>query len=162
MRIWFLVMMGLWLAGPAQAQNSSDFFCPDYYSRAVQWVDSNSELASLEAGYKPNGVPIIRINSGALSGMGLSAEAQKFARFHECAHHVLGHVVSPTADVREFDQQVSQADCWAANRFYYYSDDGKQKLDRIQEEINNLSRKNWIRYPGPVRVIDFEQSCHFR
>jgi len=83
-----------------------------------------------------------------------------FLYLHECAHLVLGHLVRPATNVPDYNEFVDQADCWAANRYFYQ--DQKDKVLAIQEELNSLDRGKWAYIAGPVRVLDFENSCWFR
>jgi hypothetical protein len=52
-------------------------------------------------------MPIISIDTDRLAV--LPAKLQVFFYMHECAHHVLGHVMHPTL------QSERDADCWAIN-----------------------------------------------
>ncbi len=52
-------------------------------------------------------MPIISLDSGRLAA--LPAKMQVFFYMHECAHHVLGHVIKPTLESER------EADCWAIN-----------------------------------------------
>jgi hypothetical protein len=52
-------------------------------------------------------VPLISLDTDRLRA--LPAKLQIFFFMHECAHHVLGHVIRPTL------QSERDADCWSAN-----------------------------------------------
>ena len=161
MKIW-LGVLGALLLFPVSALAGSEFYCPDYQSSKTHWITSSSHMKAIEAAYTVNGVPVLSTNPEALAKMGLSPLTQKFAYYSECAHHVLGHVVSPPQNVDQWNDQVSQADCWAANRFYYYEKSGPAQLNQIQEEINALPRTKWVLFPGPVRQVHFKEDCYFR
>ncbi len=159
MKVWVWMVL---LVLPVSAWADSEFYCPDYQSRKVHWVNDSAQMKSVEAAYTVTGVPVVRTNPEALEKMGLSPLTQKFAHYYECARHVLGHVVSPPESVDLWNGQISLANCWAANRFYYYEKSGLDQLHQIQEEINTLPRTKWVHFPGPVRKVHFKENCYFR
>jgi len=159
MKAWLWVWVVVF---PVSAWADSEFYCPDYQSRKVHWINDSAQMKSVEAAYTVTGVPVLSTNPKALDKMGLSPLTRKFALYYECARHVLGHVVKPPESVDPWNEQVSQANCWAANRFYYYEKSGEDQLTQIEEEINTLPRTKWVLFPGPVREVHFKENCYFR
>ncbi len=159
--IVFCVVIGLLAAAPAWAGMKTQYSCLDHYSKQVTVVKSRTGK-SVEAAYTQGGLPVLRVNFYTLSKLEPSVLLQEFMYFHECARHVLGHVVSEPQSEYEYEQQINRADCWAANRLYYYEHEDKTKIDRVQEIINTLPREKWIFFPGPVRHINFKEDCYFR
>jgi len=161
MKFWLGVWVAL-LTFPVTGWAASQFYCPDYQSQKAHWVTHSAQMKSVEAAYSVTGIPVLSTNPKALEKMGVSPLAQKFAYYYECSRHVLGHVVSPPESVDQWNEQVSQANCWAANRFYYYEESGVDQLRRIEAEINALPRTKWVFFPGPVREVHFKENCYFR
>ncbi len=52
-------------------------------------------------------VPVIQLDTERLAK--LPPKLQMFFFMHECAHHVLGHIIQPTL------QSERDADCWSVN-----------------------------------------------
>ena len=149
----------LWTT-PAWAGMKTKHSCLDHYSKQVSVVKSRTGK-SVEAAYTQRGLPILRVNFHALVKLKPSVLLQEYMYFHECARHVLGHVVTAPRTEYEYDQQINRADCWAANRLYYY-EHGVEPVSQVQEMINSLSREQWVHFPGPVRKVDFKEDCYFR
>lgn len=177
---------------PAQAQARDwQFRCTDYHFKKVVWKWEESPLAVwkwidhplsvwtwegnpsadwlnesptkvAEASYLLDGTPVLRVNQRILANWGVDPLLGKYALNYACARLVLGHVIKPRRDTYGTLKQVSNADCWAINRFYYDTRNDVSIVDEIQEKINNLSREQWVHFPGPVRVVDFKGSCRFK
>lgn len=80
--------------------------CYDYGGRVVQTLKT-TELGDVGRASIVARVPVISLDSDRLAA--LPAKMQVFFYMHECAHHVLGHVIRPTL------QSERDADCWSIN-----------------------------------------------
>ena len=154
-------LLGLIGASPAWAGMKTKFSCLDHYSKQVSVIKSRTGK-SVEAAYTLSGLPVLRVNFHALVKLQPNVLLQEFMYFHECGRHVLGHVVTPPRNAYEYEQQINRADCWAANRLYYYEHADTAKVNRVQEMINSMPREKWIFFPGPVRKVNFKEDCYFR
>lgn len=162
MRVFvFCVVISLLAAAPAWAGMKTKYSCLDHYSKQVPVVKSRTGK-SVEAAYTQSGLPVLRVNFSAMAAMKPSVLLQEYMYFYECGRHVLGHVVTTPQSEFEHFEQVNRADCWAANRLYYYEREDKTKVQRVQEIINTLSREQWVHFPGPVRRVNFKEDCFFR
>ncbi len=135
-------------------------YCTDHYGQQVAWVEQPDQPKLANALYRFSGRPVIETNAEAAKASELSEEAIHFLQLHECGHLVLGHKVRPATSVQAFRNNVDQADCWAANKYYYVGE--TDKLKAIETEINELDQANWVNIAGPVRQLDLENTCHFK
>jgi hypothetical protein len=80
--------------------------CHDFRGAVVRTLQT-TELGDVGRASIVARVPIIQLDSDRLSK--LPPKLQIFFFMHECAHHVLGHIIQPTL------QSERDADCWSAN-----------------------------------------------
>ena len=80
--------------------------CYDFRGRIVQTLIT-ADLGDVGRASIIGRMPVISLDSDRMRS--LPPTMQVFFFMHECAHHVLGHVISPTL------QSERDADCWAAN-----------------------------------------------
>lgn len=158
--IWttiFLIAFSL----PAWAQESFDnMFCSDYHSTPVKVVSDSSARKLSESNTTAGGGSVIRINSGQLND--LSNNARSFAVNFSCARLVLGHLVKGAESIQEHFDQVENADCWAVGKLFYTNRIDKDGITALEEEINQLNRKQWSHFPGPVRVVSLNDTCKLK
>ncbi len=143
----------------ASTAQAGAMHCTDHYGRVVAWVDNTHQSKLANAIYRANGAPQIHINKDAGGKSGLSADAQTFLYSRECGRLVLGHLVRPGTNMTDYNDQIDQADCWAANEFYYAGE--LDKLKEVETEINELEQAKWVNLAGPVRKLDLENTCRF-
>ncbi|MFQ5481727.1 MAG: hypothetical protein ACE5ER_03120 [Nitrospinaceae bacterium] len=158
-RFGFAWMLLIGMTAPALA-GAPDIYCPDYYGRLVKWVENKDMRKVAEAQYLPNGSPVIFFNPDAAAASGVSRDTLRFFQLQECAHLVLGHMVRPAGDIPSFVEQVDQADCWAANKFWYAGE--KKQIKGVEDEINSLPQKTWMYLGGPVRILHLADNCRFK
>ena len=139
---------------------AGDPYCTDHYGQPVVWVEQQDQSKLANALYQFNGQPVIVTNADAAKKSGLSEDSIQFLKLHECGHLVLGHKVRPGTTVQAFRDIVDQADCWAANKFFYAGEE--EKLKAIESEINEMDQGNWVNIAGPVRKLDLENTCRFK
>lgn len=132
-----------------------DKYCRDYGFEKAVWKENSSEVKVIRASYLANGTPVLTVNPEALSSWQADPLVEKYAFYYECARLTLGHLIRPAEDRYEAYEQVKSADCWAINKFYYYVSNELGVIAELQEKINNMPREQWMRFPGPVRVVDF-------
>jgi hypothetical protein len=158
--IWITVFLSTFSL-PAWAQEPLDGkYCSDYHSAHVKMVSDSSARKISEAHITAWGNSVIRINSGRLSD--LSANARSFAVNFSCASLTLGHLVKGAESIYQYFDQVQNADCWAAGKLFYEGNLGKAGIVALEEEINQLSREQWSHFPGPVRVVSFNDTCELK
>ncbi|KMP11220.1 hypothetical protein UZ36_05175 [Candidatus Nitromaritima sp. SCGC AAA799-C22] len=153
---WVLMLVVLMAASPAWAGNGAEPYCSDYQGAKVIWVaDSNlDEMAQNSLTFKAT--PVIRYNPGLLNSV--DATIRDFVMNRQCGVHVLGFILTDAVDHFDARQRSIMADCWAASKLFYEENLSRAGLDSIKEKINAMSRESWLKFPGPVRVVDFE-SC---
>lgn len=155
--VWTLIFLmsavsTSWAGGPGT-------HCTDHYGRVVAWVENGNQPKLADAIYRSNGAPQIHFNKDAGGKSGLSEDAQTFLYNRECGRLVLGHLVRPGSSVAAYNDQIDQADCWAANEFYYAGE--LDKLKAVETEINELAQAKWVNLAGPVRKLNLENTCRF-
>jgi len=151
-----LVLIVAWISPLWAGDEVKDIFCSDYRNYQVFWIKNKTIDKIAAAGLTKDQVPIIRYNPEAL--VDLSPQTRKFALNFECANHLFGYTSEILNKFADLENRVGKADCWAISRMFY--DDGLSSADvaAITKEINNLSKEQWARFPGPTRVINFD-SC---
>ena len=158
--IWtavFLITFSL----PAWAQGSlNNMYCSDYHSARVKIVSDSSARKLSEASMTAGGNSVIRVNAGQLTS--LSNNARLFAVNHSCASLTLGHLVKGAESVYEHFDQVENADCWAVGKLFYNDQIDKDGITALEEEINQLDRKLWSHFPGPIRVVSLNDTCKLK
>jgi len=95
----------------------------------------------------PTGDPIILYNVIVLSW--LQPPTRLFFYAHECAHHVLRHVVASPSLTAE-----READCWAIRALKKRGDVDAVAIGTIQADISRAGRGDWSHLPGPMRAVD--------
>jgi hypothetical protein len=80
--------------------------CYDYRGAVVRTLKT-TELGDVGRASMIGRMPIISLDQDRMAA--LPDKLQIFFFMHECAHHVLAHVINPTL------QSERDADCWAAN-----------------------------------------------
>lgn len=80
--------------------------CYDYRGALVRTLQT-TQLGDVGRASIIQRMPIISLDTDRMAK--LPAKLQIFFFMHECAHHVLGHVIQPTL------QSERDADCWASN-----------------------------------------------
>jgi hypothetical protein len=80
--------------------------CYDYRGAVVRTLQT-TELGDVGRASIIARIPVISLDPDRMAT--LPPKMQIFFFMHECAHHVLGHVIKPTL------QSERDADCWAAN-----------------------------------------------
>ncbi len=80
--------------------------CHDFRGRVVQTLVT-ADLGDVGRASFIGRMPIISLDSDRMRS--LPPTMQIFFFMHECAHHVLGHIIRPTLESER------DADCWAAN-----------------------------------------------
>lgn len=158
--IWTAVLL-ITFSLPAWAQESFDnMYCSDYHSARVKIVSDSSARKLSEASMTAGGNSVIRINAGQLGN--LSNNARSFAVNFSCASLVLGHLVKGAESIYEHFDQVENADCWAVGKLFYNDQIDKAGITALEEEINQLDRKLWSHFPGPVRVVSLNDTCKLK
>lgn len=150
-----LLLIIFMLASPAWA-GSGEIYCTDYQGAKVVWAEDSSldEMATTRLTF--NATPVIEYNSGKLSSA--SATTRDFVMARQCGVHVLGFMVTSAEDHFDESNRAQLADCWSAGKLFYGGKASRSDLDSLQTTINSMSREQWLGFPGPVRVVDFE-SC---
>ncbi len=133
-------------------------YCYDHHSKKVQWKTSGDTRKAISYGYEPDGTPVIKYNPDILNIV--DPLLRKFAVYHVCSHLVLGHLIKTPSNFNELYQQEIQADCWAAGKLHITEGAGLQQIEKIQNLINAMPRKDWKNFPGLVRVVEFKKTCH--
>jgi hypothetical protein len=116
--------------------------CYDYRGAVVRTLQT-TQLGDVGRASIIARMPIISLDSDRLAT--LPAKMQVFFYMHECAHHVLGHVVRPTLESER------EADCWSIN---YGRMAGIFSRADIEGFAPHLARSRGSRFghlPGPER-----------
>ena len=116
--------------------------CYDYRGAVVRTLQT-TQLGDVGRASIIGRMPIISLDSDRLAM--LPAKMQIFFFMHECAHHVLGHVIRPTLESER------EADCWSIE---YGRASGIFGRPDIESFAPHLVRSNGSRFghlPGPER-----------
>lgn len=92
----------------------------------------------------PSGRPVIMLNPQILVYQ--STEMQLFWFAHECAHHVLGHIIQFSA------ANESMADCWAVITGKRQGWFPPQAFQHLVEVLGSSPGSIWGHLPGPARI----------
>ena len=158
--IWTVIFV-LAFSVPACAQETLEhLYCSDFHSARVKIVSDSSARKLSDAVMTAGGSSMIRINVGQLKD--LSSNARAFAANFSCASLVLGHLVKGAEDIYDHYSQVENADCWAVGKLFYNGRVDKNGVGALEEEINQLNRKQWSHFPGPVRVVSLNDTCELK
>lgn len=116
--------------------------CYDYRGAVVRTLQT-TQLGDVGRASIIARMPIISLDSDRLAT--LPTKMQIFFYMHECAHHVLAHVVKPTLESER------EADCWSIN---YGRTAGLFSRKDVEEFAPHFARSNGSRFghlPGPAR-----------
>lgn len=116
--------------------------CHDYRGAVVRTLQT-TQLGDVGRASIIGRMPIISLDTDRLAT--LPAKMQVFFYMHECAHHVLGHVVRPTLESER------EADCWSVT---YGRSAGLLTRPDIEAFAPHLARSRGSRFghlPGPER-----------
>lgn len=156
MKFFIFALMAVFLLLPVNAlADMPQKYCRDHGFKQVVWKEDSGNIKVIKASYLANGTPVLTVHPRVLSSWQADPLVEKYAFYYECARLALGHLIKPTADRYEAYEQVKIAECWAINKFYYDTSYEVGVVTELQEKINNMPREQWMRFPGPVRVVDF-------
>lgn len=116
--------------------------CYDFRGAVVRTLQT-TELGDVGRASIIARMPIISLDPDRMRA--LPPKLQIFFFMHECAHHVLGHVIKPTL------QSERDADCWSAN---YGRWAGLFVRKDVEEWAPYFARSNGSKFghlPGPER-----------
>lgn len=116
--------------------------CFDYRGAVVRTLQT-TQLGDVGRASIIGRMPIISLDADRLAT--LPAKLQTFFYMHECAHHVLGHILRPTLTSER------EADCWSIN---YGREAGLFSRIDIESFAPFLARSRGSRFghlPGPER-----------
>ena len=99
----------------------------------------------------PNGQPIMVLNPGVLQSQ--PPVLQLFWYAHECAHHVLGHIVNRS------QLNEAQADCWAVRTGRQQGWFPPQAFQLLIQVLGNSPGSPWGHLPGPAQIQNM-LSCY--
>ncbi|MCC7253376.1 hypothetical protein [Hyphomicrobium sp.] len=145
-----ICLLALAIGGPAVAQGletqpliaGNPMRCYDYRGAVVRTLKT-TELGDVGRASIIARMPIISLDSDRMAT--LPAKMQVFFYMHECAHHVLGHVIRPTLESER------EADCWSIN---YGRAAGLFSRTDVEAFAPHFARSNGSRFghlPGPER-----------
>lgn len=147
-----LALVAILVAGTAHAQGQgletqpviggNPMRCYDYRGAVVRTLHT-TQLGDVGRASIIGRMPIISLDSDRLAT--LPQKMQVFFYMHECAHHVLGHVVRPTLESER------EADCWSIN---YGRTAGLFARVDVEGFAPHLARSRGSRFghlPGPER-----------
>ncbi|WP_072390968.1 hypothetical protein [Hyphomicrobium sp. CS1GBMeth3] len=117
--------------------------CYDYRGAVVRTLQT-TQLGDVGRASIIGRIPIISLDPDRLAT--LPAKLQTFFYMHECAHHVLGHVIRPTLTSER------EADCWSIN---YGREAGLFSRADVEGFAPHLASSRGSRFghlPGPARL----------
>ncbi len=133
------------MAGGLEVQpviGGSPVRCYDYRGTVVRTLQT-TQLGDVGRASIIARMPIISLDSDRLAT--LPAKMQIFFYMHECAHHVLGHVIRPTLESER------EADCWSIS---YGRSTGLFSRSDVEAFGPYLAKSRGSRFghlPGPKR-----------
>ena len=146
-----IVLLGVMMfsaTGQAQTIAGMPVYCNDARGYPVTLVPAPQLNDVGKALIAPDGSPVIFLNPHVLQP--LPQAVQLFWYAHECAHHVLGHLLAPPQLTNEMD-----ADCWAIQT-------GRDQLWFNLQDLNNMYHyfinnpgSPWGHLPGNQRLQHF-------
>jgi hypothetical protein len=140
----FVGLSTLTCVGAAEAQIAGyPVSCVDFQGRPVA-LSAAPQLPDVGAARIFNGQPVILMNPLVLNQQ--PPVLQLFWYAHECAHHVLGHIVNPNLT------NEASADCWAVKtgRQQGWFPPGAFQL--LAQVLQNSPGSIWGHLPGPARI----------
>lgn len=124
-------------------------FCNDFRGIPVQLIFdptlNDVGMATLDA----HGRPIMVLNPTVMQH--LPQAVQLFWYGHECAHHVLGHVVR-----RDLSNEV-EADCWSVRTGRMQGWFPPQAFQGLIQTLGASHGTPWGHLPGPTRIAAMMQ-----
>ena len=147
----FIILVGLVMfsaTGQAQTIAGWPVYCKDArrYPVALESAPQLNDVGM--ARIKRNGAPVIFLNPRILER--LPPAVQLFWYAHECAHHVLGHMLGVPKVRNEMD-----ADCWAIRIGRNQGWFRRQDLRNMYHYFINNPGSPWGHLPGPQRLQHF-------
>ncbi|MBZ0115735.1 MAG: hypothetical protein K8H88_01980 [Sandaracinaceae bacterium] len=101
----------------------------------------------------PSGEPIVLYDPMVTQRAGPTIST--FFYYHECAHHILGHVMNGAMGFVRPLVDEQEADCWAIR---YLRESGILSLAQLREIQAGLAQSpgDWTHLPGPRRALNLE------
>jgi hypothetical protein len=116
--------------------------CYDYRGAVVRTLQT-TELGDVGRASIIARMPIISLDIGRLAA--LPSKMQVFFYMHECAHHVLGHVIKPTLESER------EADCWAIEYGRWARLFTRQDIEGFAPHLASSKGSKFGHLPGPER-----------
>ena len=116
--------------------------CYDFRGVAVRTLQT-TELGDVGRASIIARLPIIQLDTDRLAA--LPAKLQMFFFMHECAHHVLGHVIRPTLESER------DADCWSVNYGRWAGLFKRQDVEGFAPYFATSNGSRFGHLPGPER-----------
>ncbi len=116
--------------------------CYDYRGAVVRTLRT-SELGDVGRASIIARMPIISLDTDRLAT--LPAKMQVFFYMHECAHHVLGHVIRPTLESER------EADCWAIDYGRWAGLFTRADIEGFAPHFASSRGSKYGHLPGPER-----------
>lgn len=124
--------------------------CFDYYKRPVLKIrnDSLNDVAFADfMRYRGmSASPIIVINTKRLAK--LSKQSQLFFIYHECGHHVLGHLYFRDSDI----EAEQEADCYALRYLIRNSAFTFKDIAYVQSDMRKFAKASFTHLGGEERA----------
>lgn len=118
--------------------------CYDYRGALVRTLRT-TQLGDLGRASIIARMPVISLDRDRLDT--LPGKLQFFFFMHECAHHVLGHVVRPTLESER------EADCWSANYGRWTGLFSRRDVEAFAPHLVRSYGSRFGHLPGPERHI---------
>ena len=116
--------------------------CHDYRGVVVRTLKT-TQLGDVGRASIIARMPIIFLDRDRLGT--LPGKMQIFFFMHECAHHVLGHVIRPTLESER------EADCWSANYGRWAGLFSRRDVEAFGPHLANSHGSRFGHLPGPER-----------
>ncbi len=149
--IGLILTVSALLSQPGYAQTyiaGFPVYCTDIRGFSVVTIPDSQLNDVGVARLAPNGAPIIFLNPTILAN--LPPVVQLFWYAHECAHHVLGHILKPPIISNEIE-----ADCWAIRIGRDQNWFQQHDLEVMYMYFINNPGSPWGHLPGPQRLENF-------
>ena len=145
--LWMLTSVA---GAAAQTVGGVPVSCVDFAGRPVALI-ADPTLPDVGAARIFNGQPVIVMNPQVLNRQ--PQVLQLFWYAHECAHHVLGHVVHMSP------MNESMADCWAVKTGRQHQWFPPAGFEALAQVIGNSPGSIWGHLPGPARLENM-RACY--
>lgn len=116
--------------------------CYDYRGAVVRTLKT-TDLGDVGRASIIARMPIISLDSDRLRS--LPPKMQVFFFMHECAHHVLGHVIRPTLESER------EADCWSINYGRWAKLFSREDVEAFAPYFARSNGSRFGHLPGPER-----------